>query len=417
MEKGMETSPAIFEDKVYVGGWDNKFRCLDAQNGKLIWEFELGELIPGLSGMESSPLIAQGKVYVGGFDGKLYCLDAASGEKQWDFPAGVSPIASSPVFYQDRVFVGNYHGMFYCIDSTTGEKLWEYDNDFHTIFAAPSLYAGKVYGISYTYGKPFDQGPVKIFCLDHENGELIWENYFGWGENYPEILVSFSVHASPTISHGKVFIGSWNGRVYCFDAAGGSQMWEFDTGDASCCISPILYSGKILVATNTGKLYCLDTKDPSVDGWLMFNHDLEHRGDATGWSIEGIFMQSLAIGNSKTDTLVILPGTISYGGYCFNIGADLQGKWSWTVEDKELDGSVNDLTLYIVQEVKNSFPSYELEAEDLVVVTNELKGEVKGENASNGTITIRVEGNLADNEGNPLDILYSFNGLFSGSMQ
>ena len=417
LEKGTESSPAIFDDKVYVGSLDNKLHCLDAQEGKLLWEFELDE---GrfFSGIESPTLVAQGRVYFGGYNGKIYCLDATSGEKLWDFTGGTSPLVvvlASPAFYQGKIYVGSYNDKIYCLDSQTGVEIWNYDSG-HIIYASPAIYSGKVYGISFREGEPFNEGPAKIFCLDAEEGKVIWENYFGWDGDYPPIPSIWSLHSSPSIAQGKVFVGSWNGKLYCFDASSGSKIWEFNTGGGTCS-NPILFSGKILVGSQEGKLYCLDTGDPKVDGWLMFHHDIEHTGDATGWSMEGTFEKTLTVGDSEINTSEAFSGTIALGGYCFNIGTDLSGRWSWVIEDEQITGSISDLEIYLVEEIKSTFPSYDIDAEDLIVVTNEIKSKVSDGMLLNGTINIRVDGSLNNDEGSPLTVIYVFNGVFSGSIQ
>jgi outer membrane protein assembly factor BamB len=39
------------------------------------------------------------------------------------------------------------------------------------------------------------------------------------------------VHASPAVSDGMVFVGSWDSYFYALDASTGKQKWRFKTGD------------------------------------------------------------------------------------------------------------------------------------------------------------------------------------------
>jgi outer membrane protein assembly factor BamB len=67
-----------------VGSY-GKFYCLNAADGKKVWEFKTG------SWVTSSPAVAGGYVYVGSWDNKLYCLNAANGKKAWEFETAIYP--------------------------------------------------------------------------------------------------------------------------------------------------------------------------------------------------------------------------------------------------------------------------------------------------------------------------------------
>ena len=49
-----------------------------------VWTFTL----PSGGGFHSSPVVAAGRVYIGGGNGIFYCLDANDGHKIWQYPAG-----------------------------------------------------------------------------------------------------------------------------------------------------------------------------------------------------------------------------------------------------------------------------------------------------------------------------------------
>ena len=54
----VESSPAVADGKVYIGSYDNKVYCLNANTGVQIWNFTTGHNI------WSSPAIADGRVYI-----------------------------------------------------------------------------------------------------------------------------------------------------------------------------------------------------------------------------------------------------------------------------------------------------------------------------------------------------------------
>jgi len=105
------SSPAVYNDKVYICDADNTMYCFNADNGMIIWQYTTGQ---GDAEMWSSPAVADGKVYVGSRDGKLYCFDADTGEKIWDYLTGYYPIFSSPAIANGRIYIGDMIGDMLC---------------------------------------------------------------------------------------------------------------------------------------------------------------------------------------------------------------------------------------------------------------------------------------------------------------
>jgi len=69
------STPAIYNDLVFIADCGRAFHCLDAETGKPYWTGEIqGEAW-------ASPLVADGKVYLGTRSGSFYVF-AASKEKK-----------------------------------------------------------------------------------------------------------------------------------------------------------------------------------------------------------------------------------------------------------------------------------------------------------------------------------------------
>ncbi len=118
--------PLVYNDKIYFRGNRILF-CLDAQNGNMIWQKEMGadEFEDLLSG---NTLIADGKVIVktGGYS--LYALNPDSGSEIWvNTDAGPTP--SDMIFYNGAVYYGSGgDGMIHVIDIETGEPIIEFES-------------------------------------------------------------------------------------------------------------------------------------------------------------------------------------------------------------------------------------------------------------------------------------------------
>ena len=69
---GVNSSPAVAGDFVYVGGWDNNVYCLNASSGAQIWTFATHGHV------NSSPAVVDGVVYVGSWDHNVYAFGIPS---------------------------------------------------------------------------------------------------------------------------------------------------------------------------------------------------------------------------------------------------------------------------------------------------------------------------------------------------
>lgn len=87
-----------------------------------------------------------------------------------------------------------------------------------------------------------------------ETGTLKWSCQIGTalGSGWEYIHIS-----SPAVVDGKVYVGSTNKCIYCFDHNGGAPLWtkQFDDTIFS---SPAVVNGKVYVGTWGGDMYCLD---------------------------------------------------------------------------------------------------------------------------------------------------------------
>ena len=98
----IDSSAAIVDGVVYVGGGNGDLLALDLASGKLRWKDTTGNLIG-----ESSPAVGNGVVYIGDLGGLLHAVNIKDGSRLWTFQSG-SEIKSSPVIAGDVVLAGSY---------------------------------------------------------------------------------------------------------------------------------------------------------------------------------------------------------------------------------------------------------------------------------------------------------------------
>ena len=314
------SSPAVVNNRVYIGADNGKVYCLNAIDGAKIWEFSTD------GGVQSSPAIDDGKVYFGSNDNKVYCLDAETGSKEWSFTTG-DDVKSSPAVDNNRVYIGSHDRRIYCLYTSNGTEIWNTTttrdwehsspiavNDIvymHTyaLFASNGTikYGGSssyIYDASpaYSDGKIFiglaqSSGSNQIYCFNAEDGSYNWHKniqnfiystpaifygnlYIGnWGaaqhkrvyclnmSDGGEVWV-FSVggivDSSPAIADGKVYFGSWliGDKFFCVDASTGLELWNYSTGHTRS--SPAIYNSKVFIASESGIIYCFRDNEPPV---------------------------------------------------------------------------------------------------------------------------------------------------------
>ncbi|RLF29199.1 MAG: hypothetical protein DRN05_02240, partial [Thermoplasmata archaeon] len=86
-----------------------------------------------------------------------------------------------------------------------------------------------------------------------------------------------SIASTPAVAYGKVYIGSDDKKVYCFDADNGSLQWTFDGATSYIRSSPAVADNKVYVGSFDGNIYCLD----ATDGSLIWSHALENSIDSS----------------------------------------------------------------------------------------------------------------------------------------
>jgi len=78
----VKSSPAVFQNIVYIGSNDNMIYALNKDNGDIIWNFKTN------GWGDSQPIITKEVVYAGSNDGTIYALDREKGELVGSFQTG-----------------------------------------------------------------------------------------------------------------------------------------------------------------------------------------------------------------------------------------------------------------------------------------------------------------------------------------
>jgi outer membrane protein assembly factor BamB len=308
----IESAPAVWDGKVFVGSMDEHLYALDLKSGAQLWKKKYGPF-------KAPPGVHGGRVYVGDADGLFYCVDAATGAKKWSIDTKAE-IESGPNFYKDKILFGSYDESLYCV-SADGKVEWTFKtngpvNSSPTIAGDFSFVAGcdsQLHVIDLRTGKEKASVDLEgqaaataavigdrlyvgtmtnqVKGIDWKKAAVLWtfeaetraQAFYGSAAVTDELVIAGSrdkriwalsrktgkpvwsvptggkVDASPVVVGNRVYVGSLDGNLYVLDVATGRQVQKIAL-DGPISASAAVVSGRLLVGTQKGTLYCFGKK-------------------------------------------------------------------------------------------------------------------------------------------------------------
>jgi outer membrane protein assembly factor BamB len=307
--------------------------CLDQYSGELIWERHLpiDPVKPGTGGALSLEISALLKVdpklgvpVSGAFSlwltsGGIWEIDPWTGKTLYYWP-GVSG-----TYYDAAIYISNFNGTkgereigtMTRWDTRFRDTVWTakipgvsyYWNDILVRYEAPTgavpfgckittwnattgalIAEGPEYGFSSSDIRIVAYGKFFIHCVDRRTralslytGKEVWESEpmdAPWG--------TFAAY-SASAGYGNVYVHSYDGHLYCYDAETGDQKWRFYSGDTTeTAMGTYAWWGKVIIAD--GKVYAATGEhtppNPMPRGNKLYCIDA-HNGTLI-WSLSGV---------------------------------------------------------------------------------------------------------------------------------
>lgn len=233
-QKTFHSSPAIWQNYLFIGRHDGYLYALNKKSGKLAWKVSMGKVVV------SSPVVINSRLYVGGYDGFLYALNPKTGKKIWSTKVDTLLWSSSPtVSLEDSTLYIGGSEHIHAVDMNSGAILWQHKIP-HAVDATIALY-GKHLVFADRYGT--------VSVLDRHTKELLWERHNSIG--------FASKAASPTVHRNMVFYGNRNNYM-AYDLLNGDTLWTFADSSNDLISSSTIVGDKILFGNQEGVLHVLD---------------------------------------------------------------------------------------------------------------------------------------------------------------
>jgi outer membrane protein assembly factor BamB len=294
-----KSSPAVDDDRLYIGVDDGRLLALDRNDGSLIWQFKThrydteqtvaGRLHLGIHG---SPAFDDAYVYIGDYDGFLYAVDKRDGTLQWVRKLGDS-IGASPTVHDGAIYMAvefaEPDGRVFVVEAANGEELWstpflgEQPHSTVSIDTERNLmFVGANNGRLFCFDIGSHQ-PVWTFDADGEikstaavSGDTVYVT--SWDQklhaiaietglekfSFPTLDVSMS---SPSVFQGRVYFGSHDTQLYGVEIASGRAVFTVNTNGAILSSPTVVQdSGLLVVGSRDRSLYLVDLNDGAVVG-------------------------------------------------------------------------------------------------------------------------------------------------------
>ncbi|MEK6887694.1 MAG: PQQ-binding-like beta-propeller repeat protein [Candidatus Aenigmatarchaeota archaeon] len=183
-KRSFEAFPKANNCKVIFGAGDGYVRCLDCDNGGLIWK-TFTNRIGG-----SASFCYDKKIFVGSYDGNVYSIDL-SGAIKWKFQTG-NKIVSSSFASDGMVFAGSSDSNLYAIDVKNGELVWRFLADGE-IISSPIVHDGIVY---------FGSWDGHLYALSVKDRTALWK--FATSVSYPSFIVRPHTEDVKALAHRPI---------------------------------------------------------------------------------------------------------------------------------------------------------------------------------------------------------------------
>ncbi len=312
------SSPAIFKNKIYVGGKNRCFFCINKDSGKIIWEFKVKDagICPGIY---TTPVFYNGNVYFGTTGtnsiescGHIYALNAETGKEKWHFETDAD--VSAIKIYNGELFALDRNGNLYCLNASIGNLVGKIKTNEMSDILCTSLATEnnklflKTECFDYIYLTAFEADTkkkiwsIKIrksssdmpgtvitlngliylngkYCVDANTGKILWINKASCGlsvlDKYLFVLTKDGELYKIDLTNGTtiwkeaiepstaplyakdntIVIGTTSGNVYLISENYGEIIEKFKT-NSTITVRPLLYKNHVYIVAEDGYLYC-----------------------------------------------------------------------------------------------------------------------------------------------------------------
>lgn len=242
-----KSGPVLFEDLVCMGTDSGLYMAFDAETGAERWRFDARTKESSPKGIFSTAALHQGKLYFGTYNGNVHCLEAATGKPVYTQQL-CEWIGSSPLILPQHnlLIIGLEHahprfeGSMAALNLTTGARVWEIATRTyqHGSAAYNPTHDTVIYGTN----------DCTVAAVKATTGEKVWEVGVRGAVKYaPAVNPSRNLAAATTME----------GLICLFNAETGARVHEFETGN-QCYCTPLFHGARMFATSADRFLYVIN---------------------------------------------------------------------------------------------------------------------------------------------------------------
>lgn len=236
-------SPTLSGDSVYAASRAGTVARLEAASGQARWRISLGKRISGGVGSDGALVV------VASDDGEVFALDARDGQVKWRARVS-SEVLAAPRLGEGLVLVRSADSRIFAFGAEDGKRRWVYQR------AAASLIVRSPVGLTIHAGLAyagFSGGRLVAIALS--NGAARWEATVALPKGATELERVTDIVGNPAAQGREVCAAAYQGRVACYDALNGNQLWARDMSTLTGVSFDARYA---FISDDKGAVHALD---------------------------------------------------------------------------------------------------------------------------------------------------------------
>lgn len=236
-------SPAMVGEGVYVASRSGNVARLDAATGQQKWRVTLGSRLSVGVGSDGALVV------VASDEGEVFALDALDGTIRWRARVS-SEVLAVPKLGEGLVLVRSADSRIFAFGAEDGKRRWVYQR------AAASLVVRSPVGLTMSQGSAyagFSGG--KLVAIALRNGVLRWESTVALPKGATELERITDIVGDPVALGREICTASYQGRVACYEAQNGNQIWAREMSTLTGVSFDARYA---FVSDDKGAVHALD---------------------------------------------------------------------------------------------------------------------------------------------------------------
>lgn len=251
ISSGFIFSPVRFQDTVCAAGGGDRLSCFGSGDGRRVWARRAGVTFSGGVGA------GENMILMGTTKGEVLAYDT-TGTLLWRSQVSTE-VLSAPVGSRSTVVVRAGDSKVFALSASDGTLQWEYQSPPQPLILRSNPGLAIVDDTFVIAGFPGG----RLIKLDIRSGALLWDIAVATPRGDNELERLADVAGTPLLEQGSVCAVAFQGRVGCFDADKGAQIWARSASSASSLAAD---SRNIYYTETDGVIVALD-KSTGASVW------------------------------------------------------------------------------------------------------------------------------------------------------